>query len=184
MLNNIAALIGGAAPEVGDYESIATITVGSGGAANIEFISIPQTYKHLQLRGILRGSWTDIADNLGMFVNGNNTSTNYTKHVLQGNGSAASASGATTNHFFAIIPAATATANSFGTAVIDILDYTSTNKYKTMRELWGYDTNSSNGYVGLSSSIFFGNTNAITSIRLVTGVNFLQYSSFALYGIK
>jgi hypothetical protein len=35
---------------VGDYESIATVTVGSGGAANVEFTSIPATYTHLQLR--------------------------------------------------------------------------------------------------------------------------------------
>jgi hypothetical protein len=38
------------APPVGDFESIATVTVGGGGAANVEFTSIPATYTHLQLR--------------------------------------------------------------------------------------------------------------------------------------
>jgi hypothetical protein len=180
----LTGLVGSYVSSIGDYESIATITVGVGGAAFIEFTSIPQTYKHLQLRGIVRASYAATADNFGIYVNGNNTSTNYTKHFLQGNGSAASAGGATTNQWFGLMPAANATANCFGTAVIDILDYTSTNKYKTMRQLWGYDTNSTNGYAGLSSSIYFGNTNAITSIRVVTGVNLVQYSSFALYGIK
>jgi hypothetical protein len=33
----------------GDFESIATVTVGGGGAAMWSFTSIPATYKHLQL---------------------------------------------------------------------------------------------------------------------------------------
>jgi hypothetical protein len=37
---------------VGDFESIATVTVGGGGAATVEFTSIPATYTHLQLRYI------------------------------------------------------------------------------------------------------------------------------------
>jgi len=41
------------------YESIASVTVGSGGAANVEFTSIPATYTHLQIRGIARSGRTD-----------------------------------------------------------------------------------------------------------------------------
>lgn len=33
-----------------DYDSIATTTVGAGGAASITFSSIPSTYQHLQIR--------------------------------------------------------------------------------------------------------------------------------------
>jgi hypothetical protein len=45
----------GVAPSTTSYESIATVTVGSGGsAANVEFTSIPATYTHLQIRGIAR----------------------------------------------------------------------------------------------------------------------------------
>ena len=40
----------------GSYESIATVTVGSGGSSYIEFTSIPGTYTHLQIRGILRNT--------------------------------------------------------------------------------------------------------------------------------
>jgi hypothetical protein len=36
------------------YESIATVTVGGGGAATVAFTSIPATYTHLQIRGIGR----------------------------------------------------------------------------------------------------------------------------------
>ena len=39
-----------------DYESIATVSVGSGGAADVEFTSIPGTYTHLQIRWIARSA--------------------------------------------------------------------------------------------------------------------------------
>jgi hypothetical protein len=38
------------------YESIATVTVGGGGSATIDFTSIPATYTHLQIRGIARST--------------------------------------------------------------------------------------------------------------------------------
>ena len=76
------------------------------------------------------------------------------------------------------------TANSFGAYVVDVLDYANTNKYKTVRTLGGKDLNGS-GQEGLYSNLW-KNTNAITDITLkvVGGSNFVQYSHFALYGIK
>jgi len=79
--------------------------------------------------------------------------------------------------------AMTNTASVFAAYVIDILDYANTNKYKTSRNLAGYDNNSG-GRVSLNSGNW-RNTNAITSITLTCrSDNFQQYSQFALYGIK
>jgi hypothetical protein len=78
------------------------------------------------------------------------------------------------------------TANSFAGAVIDVLDYASTNKYKTFRSLSGVDLNGS-GLVGLFSGFLYSNTNAISNITLYANAgadNFAQHSQFALYGIK
>jgi hypothetical protein len=69
----------------------------------------------------------------------------------------------------------------FGALVIDILDYTNTNKNTTIRSLGGYDANGS-GYLQLESMLW-NNTAAINQIVLGTG-GWAQYSSFALYGIK
>ena len=81
------------------------------------------------------------------------------------------------------MPAASATASIFGSAIIDIFDYANTNKYKTMRSLYGSDLNGS-GQVGIASSVWM-NTNAINSIKLYfTSSNLAQYSSFALFGVK
>ena len=38
------------------YESIQTVTVGSGGQSTISFTSIPSTYKHLQIRMLARAT--------------------------------------------------------------------------------------------------------------------------------
>jgi hypothetical protein len=113
------------------------------------------------------------------------TGSNYSDHYLYGNGSSA-ASGSGTN--------ATkirlwdyygngGTANIYGAGLVDILDYDNTNKFKTSRNLAGYDANGS-GEIFLSSGLW-RNTNAITSITLTAeSGNYTQYSSFALYGIK
>lgn len=68
---------------------------------------------------------------------------------------------------------------------MDILDYTSTNKNKTMRTLQGMDSNGG-GTISLHSGLYYGTTNAVTSIKLyaASGGNLNQYSHFALYGIK
>lgn len=162
------------------YESIATVTVGSGGAADISFTSIPSTFTHLQIRGIARSA-SGGASALFYKINNDTSVSNYSTHLLDGNGSSASAYGAADDW-----PQGTLSgfSNSFAVYVIDILDYTNTNKYKTIRSLSGFDNNGS-GTVRFSSGATYINTNAITQIDLVPGSSTLQqYSSFALYGIK
>ena len=171
----------------GDYESIATVTVGSGGAANVEFTSIPSTYAHLQIRGIMKSARSGSARN-DLIIKLNGSSTTYAHHQLYGDGASAAALGtsSTTNGLLGIncVPSAGYT-SQFGSVVADILDYTSTNKNKTIRSLAGTDNNGA-GFVSLSSSLWYATPAAITSIDLtVDGAhNFTQYSHFALYGCK
>ena len=69
--------------------------------------------------------------------------------------------------------------------IIDIVDFASTNKYKTIKSLTGRD-NYGSGTISLNSGAFFNTTNAITSITLstITSVNLAQHSFIGLYGIK
>jgi hypothetical protein len=164
----------------GSYESISTVTVGATSVTNVEFTSIPATYTHLQVRGIARHSAneTDIKVQLN-----SDTGSNYSQHRLYGTGSVTGASGDANGTSMEFCGRMDATANTFGANVIDILDYTNTNKYKTVRILMGYDANGS-GYVSLSSG-GWRNTNAVTSVKLIPySGNFVQYTQFALYGIK
>lgn len=170
--------------KLGSYESIQTVTVGAGGASSVSFTSIPSTYKHLQIRGIARAN-ANIAGALIRF-NGDTTS-NYVFHELNGNGTAASASASTTqtSALGSYITPSTATASIFSGFVIDILDYSSTNKNKTIRTLSGYDNNGS-GLVGLTSGLWYATPASITQIDILaqSSNSFVQYSTFALYGIK
>jgi hypothetical protein len=175
------------APTTG-YVSIATVTIGSGGASSAVFSSIPSTYKHLQIRALAR---TDRAGNPQDFLQiryNNDTGANYAYHSLYGNGASAGASDtgtSTANPWSAIVAGATASSNVFGIFTADLLDYTSTNKYKTLRSLSGIDNNDTNGRIYFQSNLW-QNTAAVSTITIqpVYGTNFVQYSSFALYGIQ
>lgn len=184
----IGNILGGAMGKVtlpGDFESIATVTVGSGGAADIQFTSLPTTYQHLQIRGIVRlASGAAGTNNLYMRLN-SDTGSNYARHNLSGSGSSAvsEAASSTTAAFGGrnAIPRNGAAANLFGVFVIDILDYRNTNKATTIRSLTGVPT----GNIALNSGLWTS-TNAVTSITLFdeTSANFAQYTQAALYGIK
>jgi hypothetical protein len=169
------------------YQSIATVTVGSGGAADVTFSSIPSTYTHLQIRGIGRSTAAQNFAGLRMQVgNGSiDTASNYSAHVLYGDGSSAAATGSAnaSQMTIGVVSAANDTASSFAGLVLDLLDYANTNKYKTTRSLGSVDLNGS-GAVEYHSSAW-RSTSAITTVKLfATAGNFAQYSSFALYGIK
>lgn len=179
MLNTVIPIIaGGAGLPPTNFYSIATATVTSGGQATITFSSIPQTYTHLQLRGMNLSNTT--TNGILTQFNGD-TGTNYTEHDLRGSGAAVNAYAYTaqTGSGSGLTGSTTYPAVS----VLDIFDYTSTNKYKTIRALYGFDSNNTaGGFVFLSSGLWL-NTSAINSITL-SGATFQQYSSFALYGIK
>ena len=173
---------------IGDYESIQTYTVGTGGQATITFSSIPSTYSHLQLR-ILGRSATSAATSeaLRMQLNGQTATSFYSDHLLYGDG----ANALTDNDVNSVaglnihrLPSSTSTASVFGCLIIDFLDYANTNKNKTIRSLGGYDANGS-GRAVLNSGLFTS-TSAISSIALTlsTASNYLEFSSFALYGVN
>lgn len=170
----------------GSFESIATITAGSGGATSIEFTSIPSTYTHLQIRGIMRTNDTGTWNNNNMRFNGD-TGNNYANHFLYGDGSTVSVAAYASYSLFPDFmrtPSNTGiAANIYGAVVLDILDYANTNKYKTFRSLNGGDSNGA-GVMFLTSGVWMS-TSAITSIQIIpSGGTAIQYSQFALYGIK
>jgi hypothetical protein len=130
-------------------------------------------------------SATASTDDDPLFRFNGDTGSNYVRHQIFGTGSTAGASAATSQTSIQGQGAGnTAPANVFGANIVDILDYTNTNKYKTVRTLAGTDQNGY-GYMVMRSGLWL-NTSAINSITIITGSgsNFLQYSSFALYGIK
>lgn len=168
-------------------EPIATTVVGSGGVNSIVFNDVPQGYKHLQVRGISRGNINGSASTFGLVLQLNSdTSTTYTSHVLFGNGSSAGAGAATSQTGLSVVnvPGSAATSNAFGCFVVDILDYSNTNKYKTVRGIGGYDGNDTNGIVAFRSGVWMDNSSVVSLTFTRPSDNFAQYSRFSLYGIR
>jgi hypothetical protein len=166
-----------------DFDSIATTTVGGGGAASVTFSSIPSTYRHLQIRMLVRSSST--SNGYTLQIN-SDTGSNYTKHYLYGTGSAAAAAGLanTTSIILSDGAVSTSTSGVFGGAVCDILDYTSTTKNKTVRTLGGFDNNG-NGGIFFNSGLYFATPAVVSTLTITPDAgSFVQYSQFALYGVK
>jgi hypothetical protein len=182
-----SALVGNPVIMPGSYESIATVTVGSGGTGSITFSSIPQTFTHLQIRGIGRSSAAATSTTTYALRFNSDTGSNYSQHYLYGTGAAVSAGGSAsqTSAQLNVIPNNSQTSGVFGVLVTDILDYTNTNKYKTIRSIGGVNNNNTSEEEIWFQSALWQSTSAVSSITIfISGANFTQYSQFALYGVN
>lgn len=162
------------------YESIASAS-GTGSSNTISFTSIPQTFTHLQIRGIAKPTVADGVVKLSF--NGVTATTNYNIHAMNSNGTTLSAFYENTSQYIYGFANNVATGDVYGAGIIDILDYTNTNKYRTTRALTGYDKNGSGDVNSLSH--LYRSTTAVTQIDLILNQgNFTTGTRIALYGIK
>lgn len=162
------------------FESIATAT-GTGSSGTITFSSIPGTYQHLQLR-IIALDTTSANSQVWLLANG--ATSGYSYHNLYGNGTTVTASGsANFSRIFIAGFVSALNATYPNVSVVDIHDYASTTKYKTVRVFTGFDRNGT-GEVGMYSGLYQATT-AISSLDIkIAGSNFSTTTIVALYGIK
>jgi hypothetical protein len=161
---------------------IASISNPTGGS--VAFNNIPQTFNHLQLRIFMRTTFNSTNENL--FLRFNNATYSFAGHGLTGNGSSASSASYTGINYMDANVMATNSYSSgvFASYIVDILDYSNTNKNKTVKFLGGFDANGS-GFVSLNSGLL-PSTSAITDISQIGGTataGFVSGSRFDLYGI-
>ena len=172
---------------------IASFTIPSN-TAESAFTNIPQTFTHLQLRmygrspsssASLAAGFTASFDTPYLRFNGDATATNYTDHMISGDGATVAFNnsvGGTTAIRIGVMPAAATTANYFSLTIVDIFDYTNTNKAKSVRAISGTDANGS-GYAVFRSGLWLG-TAAINQIFLGGYTQgYVAGSRFDLYGI-
>lgn len=169
------------------FESISTVVVAAGGAANISFTSIPATYQHLQIRVSDKSTNTSGLYGATVMRFNGDSGTNYSTHGIYGTGGSVGPSSSTSDtgiYTSWIIDSATARANMFSAGVIDIIDYANTAKNKTVHIINGLQDNVSQTPVGVRSGMWM-NTSAVTSITLAPlSGNFAQFTTASLYGIK
>ena len=160
------------------YSAIATVTVGSGGAATMTFSSIPQTYTDLKLVISARADTTAFVGNIKF----NNSSANFSRRTLVDRDGNAESYNASDNSAFVINQSAY-TASTFGNSEIYIANYTGSNNKSFSSD--GVNENNATGIFLQLLAGLWSNSAAITQIDLSpSSGNFVQYSTATLYGIK
>jgi hypothetical protein len=159
------------------YVAIATTTVGSGGAASIEFTSIPGTYTDLLIKASVRSNQANNANSLSIQFNG--STANFTSRLIEGSGS--SASSFTSTNTIGNAQGTSSTSSTFSSVDVYIPNYAgSTNKSFSADGVT--ENNGSTAYATFSAGLW-SQTAAITSVAIAIS-NLVQYSSATLYGIK
>ena len=164
------------------FVKIATVTVGSGGAATMTFSSIPSTYTDLCLVASLRSDKPSYGfSNYSLSINGS-TST-FTTRYIEGNGASAT-SGSTSTGASGNINGPASTASTFSNTQFYFPNYTSSaNKSYSLDHVT--EANATTAWMNLTAGLW-STTSAITSLTLTEGNSsvFAQYSTATLYGIS
>ena len=181
----------------GSFDALATYTVPAGGTSSITFAGLPTggQYKHLQIRFTGASNRSVAYSSLLMRVNGD-TGNNYAYHVLVGDPrpsiDTSSAGSQSSIYLGSIVTGTTFSGlNSYytGAAVIDLIDYASNTKNKTIRSLGGSDRNGVgnagiSGNVGIASGLWLNSTTLINSVTLFSDTDFIENTNISIYGVK
>ena len=169
------------------FTLIASSTVGSGGAANIEFTSIPATYTDLVIKYSLRTAAAGSRDDIKITVN-SNTGSNYSARRLYGadlNVASQASSGTPSDLNTGAVNGNGATSNTFANIEYYIPNYAGSNNKNISLDFVTENNTADPMFLGLTA-ILWSSASAITSFKIESKAanNFLQYSTAYLYGIK
>jgi hypothetical protein len=165
---------------------IQTITVGSGGAANVTFSSVPQTFTDLVFTVSARSTSSDFLDSIFISINGGAEGNVFTQVWAKGEGGGASADQYATpislNYPF-YNSAATTTANTFGSGLIYLPNYTVAASRSFIFD-GGTENNSTTLYRMDLGGGRFNSTATISQIALgFANGNLVENSTISMYGI-
>ena len=165
------------------FIKIATVTVGAGGAANMEFTSIPNTYTDLVMKISQRGTEAFAYNTLRTRFNNDTTEANYSYRYVRGSGSAASSASSATSSYSGEGNGSTSTASTFSNFELYIPNYAGSQAKSSSLDLVS-ENNATEAYAQLIARLWTG-TAAINQITVspLTGT-FVQYSTATLYGIS
>ena len=150
-------------------------------AASITFSSIPQGYTDLKVVISARTDFASGNDNIKLSFNGSTAS--FGGKRLYGSGSAVASDTLTDNQSGIVCNGASGTSSTFNNAELYIPNYlSSNNKSYTIDAV--AETNATTTFMYFVAGLR-SNTDAISSITFTPqgGTNFVQYSTFTLYGI-
>lgn len=165
------------------FVKIATVTVGAGGAASMDFSSISGSYTDLLVWVSARNSSSSINDDLLMRFNGSSSS--YSNRSIYASGSSVGSNSPFTDKIYGgSINGNTSTGSTFSNNLLYIPNYAGS-AYKSVSVDAVQENNATTAYMNIIAGLW-SNTSAITSISLFPTAStiFLQYSTATVYGIK
>lgn len=174
------------------YELISTTVLGST-ASTVTFSGLDTSaaaYKHLQVRIVGKTSAGSSNDQLWFRLNGDTGSNYVGGHELRGGGfgsysvtSALLASAFWSKSYIGYAPGSgTGISGTYGATILDLLDTSSSTKFKTSRALSG--TLAEIRYVSLTSGLW-KSTAPVTSVTLGNeGGGWLSGTRISIYGLK
>jgi hypothetical protein len=155
------------------YTPLATVTLGTA-VSSVTFSSIPATYRDLIL--VVRPV---VASAVDIRIRFNSDSGSNYSHVIMSGGPSAAESAAYTADSFR--PSYNATAQTSGDTnnIVQVMDYSATDKHKTILARSNRATNGTDAIAGR-----WANTAGINNLFVnANGINFNSGSTFNLYGV-
>lgn len=158
-------------------------------ALGIDFSTIPNTYKHLRLEGLLRTTTAATTDTVTVALNNDINSGNYMMQQIWGHGATVIASeqlpGGAAARGSVVTTGGTAPANSFGIFTIDIPYYKSGQRKGVMSVSNYQIVLTTSGVNLLHRAVFWSGLAAINQITFgaFSGATFDIGSSVSLYGL-
>ena len=160
------------------FTKIASVEVGAGGQASIDFTSIPATYTDLCILASVRA--TNNQQSAIVAINGSSTGSH---RFVYGDGSTAASSNSG-SLLWTYGNSSTQTASTFGNLSMYIPNYALTTQYKSISTDAVNENNATAVTTAMDAALVSSNA-AITSISIQgNGGNLAQYSTAILYGIK
>jgi hypothetical protein len=154
------------------YTALATVTLGSS-ASSVTFSSIPATYRDLIF---ISDGAASSSTNIAVRFN-SDTGNNYNYVAMFGGSGGASSYAESNQNSFTQLSLSTSISNN----IAQIMDYSATDKHKTLLVRGNGDSGYVTGVAGR-----WANTAAITSISLaptIGGATFNTGTVFSLYGV-
>ncbi len=154
-------------------------------ASSWDVASIPSSYDHLMLKVSARtnSGYTGYVD---VQLSADTTAANYSYTRLYAYQSAGPISDrATANAYVIQTSGSSSTADTFGTATLWIPNYANTANFKPMLSMTAGENASSTDsqWIVMAGAALWQSTAAVNQITLVPNADFLQYSTFTLYGV-
>lgn len=168
---------------------IARQVVSGTSTSVISFSNIPQNFTHLQIKIWMRSRNSGPYDAIYLTPYSTVTDANAAYRLIYGTGSGVGTNGYTGQFYpqLGFVPAASITSGVWAAAIIDILDYASTSKNKTMRSIYGWDDNgatSGQPNIGMNSGVSLSlGTTALSGLTFGINNAFESGTRIDLYGI-